>query len=487
MATVNTYQDFSFAAEEKYPIISNIEFLLEPQIVKDLFNVNPLETDLGDFMKMGLMESVEGEEIIHREKRKLLDAPYLNTSATQANVFGTASVGNGDPAAFSGYQYVQLAQSSHTPTSGDLQNFYSYPKPGMIIEFKNRNFWRIQGKRTTVAGADRLYITKMVATSADLSAIITNVGGTIGGDQITLPTNLFEEATWGMQTGTLSAHKNYRSYLSTFGEIYTTTDKQIRNRTYPIQVNTGSGVQTINFYHEIGARDTEERFMVYEAAGLFVVPAGDANFVAYDPISGTNKNVINSDGYISVLETNAPHKQYDDNVSLSLFKDVARLRNRLNQSGDSMFWHGPEFAYRVADLVMEVGKNGGIVYNQKMVDLDIQQIAIPGANFNTKSLRILDNPSITNLPGRQYPWYFIVKPMDKTQDAKTQIPMDAFTIMYKVQDGGGARGHYKVWYTGAYAPTPTNTQRNRQVNYASEKGIRVVGADKHILGTSSQF
>ena len=325
----------------------------------------------------------------------------------------------------------------------------------------------------------------MIATSSDLSAIITNNGGTIGGDQITLPTNLFEEATWGMQTGTLSTFKNVRSYLSTFGEIYTTTDKQIRNRTYPI--NDPDTGRTINFYYEIGARDTEVRFMTYEAAGLFVVPAGDANFVAYDSVSGTNKTVINSDGYISVLENNAPHKQYDDYVTLSLFKDVARLRNRLNQTGDSMFWHGPEFAYRVSDLILELGKNGGIVYEQKMVDLGISQIAIPGAAFNTKALRILDNPQITNLPGRQYPWYFIVKPMDKTQDAKTGVPLDAFTIMYKVQDGDGARGHYKVWYTGAMAPRATSTQRVRQVNYHSEKGVRVVGADKHILGTSSQF
>lgn len=485
MATVNTYRDLSFAAREEYPIISNIEFLLQPQIVQDLFNVNPLETDLGDFMKMGLMESVEGEEIIHREKRKLLDAPFLNQDTTQANVYGTASVGNGDPAAFAGYQYVQLAASAHTPTSGDLTNMYSYPKEGMIIEFKGRNFWRIQGKRTSIANAHRLYITKLIATSSDLSAIITNNGGTIGGDQITLPTNLFEEATWGMQTGTLSTFKNVRSYLSTFGEIYTTTNKQIRNRTYPI--NDPDTGRTINFYYEIGARDTEVRFMTYEAAGLFVVPAGDANFVAYDSVSGTNKTVINSDGYISVLENNAPHKQYDDYVTLSLFKDVARLRNRLNQTGDSMFWHGPEFAYRVSDLILELGKNGGIVYEQKMVDLGINQIAIPGAAFNLKDLRILDNPQITNLPGRQYPWYFIVKPMDKTQDAKTGVPLDAFTIMYKVQDGDGARGHYKVWYTGAMAPRATSTQRVRQVNYHSEKGVRVVGADKHILGTSSQF
>ena len=483
MATVNTYRDLSFAASETYPIISNIDFLLEPQIVKDLFNVNPLETDLGDFMKMGLMESVEGEEIIHREKRKLLDAPLLNQSATVTDVFGTASVANGDPAAFAGYQYVQLAASAHTPTSGDLTNLYSYPKAGMIVEFRNRQFWRIQGKRETVANAHRLYISKMVATSLDLPQIITNVGGTIGGDQITLPTNLFEEATWGQQTGTLSTHKTYRSYLSTFGELYSTTDKQLRNKTYQIVENG----QTVNYYYEIGARDTEIRFMTYEAAGLFVVPAGDANFVAYDPISGTNKTVINSDGYISVLEASAPHKQYDDNITLNLFKDTARLRNRLNQSGDSMMWHGPEFAYRISDMIIKFGKNGGIVYDQKMVDLNIQQIAIPGAAFNTKPLRILDNPQITNIPGRQYPWYFIVKPMDKTQDAKTQIPMDAFIIMYKAMTEGGGRGHYKLWYDGAFAPTPIGPHRVRNVNYHSEKGIRVVGAGVHILGTSSQF
>lgn len=485
MATVNTYRDFSFAATEEYPIISNIEFLLEPQILPTLFNVNPLETDLGDFMKMGLMESVEGEELIHREKRKLLDAPLINQSSTQTDVYGTASVGNGDPAAFAGLQYVQLAASAHTPTSGDLTNMYSYPKPGMVLEFKNRAFWRIQGKRTSVANAHRLYITKVQATMPDLSATLTNVGGLIGGDQITLPGNVFEEASWGMQTGTLSTFKNYRSYLSIFGEVYTTTDKQIRNKTYPI-MDPATG-RNINFYYEIGAYDTEVRFMTYEAAGLFVVPAGDANFVAYDPISGTNKTVINSDGYISVLETNAPHKQYDDTVTLQLFKDLNRLRNRLNQSGDTMLWHGPEFADRIADLVIALGKNGGIVYNQKMVDLDIAQIAIPGSAFNTKSLRILNNPSITNLPGRQYPWYFIAKPMDKTQDPKTGIPMDAFNIMYKVQDGGGARGHYKVWQTGAYSPAANSTQRVRQTNYASSKGVRVVGAEKHILGTSAQF
>lgn len=485
IATVNTYRDFSFAAQENYPIISNIEFLLEPQIVKELFNVNPLITDIGDFMKMGLMEKVEGEEIIHREERRIIDAPFINSDTTQANVFGVASVGNGDPAAFAGLQYVQLAASAHTPTTGGIANTLSYPRTGDVLEFKGQYFWRVQGKRESVANAHRLYITKLNATYPDLSSTITLSGSTYGGDQITIPGPAYEEATWGRQEGLIPVFTNIRSYMTEFGDVYQTTNKQLTNKTYPI-IDPETG-ETINFWHVIGTRQTEERFMLGIAMGLFVVPSADANAVAYDPISGTNKTLATSNGYIPVLTANAAGKQYDDVVTLSLFKDLYRMRNRLNQAGDSMVWHGPEFAFRVSDLITQIGTNGSIVYEHTAVDLEISTIKIPGAAFNLKSLRILDNPQLTNIPGRPYPWYFIVKPMDKKEDAKTGIPMDCFTIMYKQQSGGGARGYYKVWPTGAYAPVPTSEQRVLNVNYHSEQGIRIVAASKHILGTSSQF
>jgi hypothetical protein len=485
MATVNTYRDFSFASQERYPVISNIEFLLEPQIVKQLFNVNPLQSDIGDFMKMGLMEMVEGEEVIHREERRFIDAPYLNSSTTVTDVYGTASVGNGDPTAFSGYAYVQLAASAHTPTSGDLTNTFSYPRVGDIVEFRGQYFWRVQGKRETVANAHRLYLTKLDASYPNLSSIITLTGSTYGGDQITLPAPAFEEATWGRRDGLIPTFKTFRSYITSFGEVYKVTSKQMSNKTYPI-IDPETGGE-INFWYVIGSRKTEEAFMLQEAMGLFVVPKADSSAVAYDPVSGTQKTLVTSGGYIPTLVANAPGKQYDDNVTLALFKDLARLRNRLNQSGDSMVWHGPEFAYRVSDLITQIGDSGSIVYDHKAVDLGISTIKIPGAAFNLKDLRILDNPQLTNLPGRPYPWYFIVKPMDKKEDAKTGIPMDCFTIMYKKQAGGGARGHYKVWQTGAYAPVPTSEERVCNTNYASDKGVRVVAAEKHILGQSSQF
>lgn len=485
MATVNTYRDFSFAAQEAYPVISNIEFLLEPQILETLFDVNPLVTDIGDFMKMGLMEKVEGEELIHREKRRIIDAPFINSDTTQANVFGVASVANGDPAAAVGLQYVQLAASAHTPTSGDLQNTMSYPRTGDVIEFRQQYFWRVQFKRETVANAHRLYITKLDATYPDLSSTITLTGSTYGGDQLTIPGSAYEEASWGRQSGLIPVFTNYRSYLSIFRDEYVTTDKQLTNRTYNIQ-DPRSG-KTIKFWYELGTYDTEVRFMLQWSMAIFCVPKADANAVAYDPVSATNKLLATSSGYIPTLELNAPKKQYDDNVTLALFKDLARQRNRLNQTGDSMMWHGPEIAYRIADMITQLGDAGSIVYNHKDVDLDISRIKIPGAQFLTKSLRILDNPQLTNLPGRKYPWYFIIKPMDKQQDPKTGIPKDCFTIMYKEQSGGGARGWYKVTQHGLYAPNPTTQQAVRITDYAATGGCRVIGATKHILGISSQF
>lgn len=485
MATVNTYRDFSFASQEAYPVISNIEFLLEPQILETLFDVNPLVTDIGDFMKMGLMEMVQGEEMIHREKRKIIDAPFINSSTTQANVYGVASVANGDPAAFAGLQYIQLDPTAHTPTSGDLANTFTYARTGDVVEFRQQYFWRVQGKRETVANADRLYMTKLDASYPDLSSTITLTGSTYGGDQITLPGSAYEEASWGRQEGLIPVFTNYRSYLSIFRDVYETTDKQLTNRTYDIK-DPVSG-KMIKFWYELGTYDTEVRFMLQWSMAIFCVPKADANAVAYDPVSGSNKTLVTSSGYIPTLELNAPKKQYDDNVTLALFKDLARQRNRLNQSGDAMMWHGPEIAYRISDMVTQLGDAGSLVYGRKDIDLGISRIQIPGANFNTKPLRILDNPTLTNLPGRKYPWYFIIKPMDKQQDPKTGIPKDCFTIMYKKQEGEGSRGWYKVWQLGAYAPRATSSQAVRQTQYAATAGPRIIGATKHILGISSQF
>ena len=94
MATVNTYQNFSIAAGEAYPLISNFSFMLKPEVNGTLFDINPQETDTGDMMKMGKMTEVFGEDepgIVHHEANEIFDTPFVNTSTTLASVYGTAS------------------------------------------------------------------------------------------------------------------------------------------------------------------------------------------------------------------------------------------------------------------------------------------------------------------------------------------------------------------------------------------------------------
>lgn len=186
------------------------------------------------------------------------------------------------------------------------------------------------------------------------------------------------------------------------------------------------------------------------------------------------------------LELNAPKLYYDNNPTVALFEQIIRLRRKLNQGRECMLQCGYEFLLKAKDIITQFGVNGSMVYNRSTVDLNIDQIKIGGFTFNMKELMILNHPDITALPGFNYPWYFIIAPMDKTKDAKTGIMKDAFSIMWKRAKGGGARGHYKIWETGADADTPTDDQAVKRIHIRCRKGTRVVAASKFILGQRLQ-
>ncbi len=481
---VNTFQDFAFSSDENFPLISGMSFILKPQVGKELFDINPMESDWGDMMKMGLMREGLGQSIIHHESRKRFQAPVLNSSATVGNVYGTASVGNGDPAAFSGLDYVQLAQSSHTPTSGSQQYYYSYPRAGQIIEFKNGAQWRIQGKRegATYAGVNRLYITKIDSTDPALSATITLSGSTYGGDIFSVPTSAYEESTWGQQKGLIPATKKFENTYSTFSERYDVSDWQENSETYPFTLPNG---QTINLWYIKGIQDTELRYNAQVDFGLFMQKASDSSTVAYDPISGTNKSLTTTQGYIPNLEANAPKVFYDDNPTIKLFETLIRLRNKLNQGYDCNMQYGREFGFRVTSLITQLGINGGMIYDRQSVDLGFNTLQLNGYRFHMKQMRILNKTDITDIPGFRYPYYFIVAPTDQTKDPKTNVMLDAFCIIYQKMVGKGARGYYKLWETGGNSPTGTDSQLMRHVHMAGRQGMQVVGASAFILGKSS--
>lgn len=480
MAEVNTFNDYSIASEENHPLISNMSFLLKPQVGADLFDVNPLESDLGDFMKMGLMKEVKGEDIIHHEANKRYTSVTTNTSTTVGDVYGVANGATVDPPAYDTLDYIQLSTGSHSPSSGANINKYSYPRVGQLIEFKNGGVWRIAGKRVSVVAEHRLYITKVQATMPDLSATITNAAGTYGNDQFSVYGYAFEEATKGMLEGLVPTSKTHTNTLQSFYDFYSITDFSERDETYPLKWHK----KVINFNYVKGLDDTEQRFLFNETFGLFLTPKDDGNLVSYDT-DGNTLGVGTTQGYIPNLKLNAAKLYYDNNPTISLFEQILRLRRKLHQGRKCLVHMGFEFELRAKDIISEFGKEGGMVYNRKAVDLNISQLSIGNFEMNMKPLQILNHPEVTAIDGFDYPWFFIVAPMDKTKDPKTNIMKDAFSIIYKRMTGAGARGHYKIWETGGNSARGTDGQLIRKIHIATRKGTQVVGGTRHILGRRS--
>jgi hypothetical protein len=147
-----------------------------------------------------------------------------------------------------------------------------------------------------------------------------------------------------------------------------------------------------------------------------------------------------------------------------------------------MKWVGYEYRTATEGIITTLGVNGGIVYDRQAVDLNIRQISKGGAVYNVKDLEILNHPKFGGAPGFKFPFYFIIAPMLKEKDSKNGNMLDPFNVLYKMPEGEGTRGHYKIWMTGAFAPRATNARANRVIHLYCRMGTQTVGASKHILG-----
>lgn len=471
------FNNFSFAETESSPLISQYSFINKPQIHSELFDTMPMQGDLGTFMKAGLMKKYNGEEIIHHEANKLLYAPFVNSSATLAQAYGTATF-----AGLPNIDYIQLAPQSHTPINGPLAGKKSYPRVGQLIQFPNLSTWRIIGKDESTANAHRLFIQRITNTTAPynatLAATMPLTGGVYGGVQFSVFASAFEEATYGQQRGLIPTFTQFKNYFQTFSERYDVTDIQQQQETYELDWKG----KKIKFLYIKGMDDTEKRFMLQETAGLFLTPKDDGGLIHLQP-DGSSSPVSTTQAFMPQLQLQAQKINHNNSITMALFDSILRLKKKLYQSNKSMFYYGYEFGIQIKDMIVDFGKQGSIVYNQKALDLGFNEADISGQTYFFKELEILGHPDLTAVPGMPYPWYFIVAPVDRTADAKNPSVMhEAMSIMYKEQVGRGARGHYKIMDSGANTDTGTDPQLIKRVHMYSRKGFQLFGASRFILG-----
>lgn len=479
---MSDFNNFSISSNETSPLISSYAFILKPQLGEKLLNVRPAETDLGMFMKAGLMKKAEGEPVIHQEANKIFDAPYLNTSATVGNVYGVtgASVTADGITVASGTNYIQLAAQSHSPASGANAGKYSLPRVGKLIQFKNQSTWRIIAKDSSTPNAHKLYLTLVTAATAPYNASlansISNNGGTYGGDQIIVFADAWEEATKGQQKGLVPSFTNYETHFQSFSERYDVTDWASQSKTYPL---TYDG-KKMNFVYIKGMDDMEKRFMASEEVGLFLTPKDDGNLVDFD-----GRPVTTTQGFLPTMELQAQKLYYGSAPSLDIFDSIIRLKKKLYQDGDSLVHYGYEFGLKVKDMISNFGKDGAMVYNRQSIDLGFNTISYAGQTFSMRELKILGHADLVSPSGFEYPHYFVVAPTAKMLDTRSNDMKDPFCILYKEMEGKGARGHYKLWETGGNSDAGTNEQLIRTVTMASRKGCQVFGGSRFILGKRS--
>lgn len=471
----NTYNDYSIAATEEQPLISNFSHWNKPQVGRKLWDVNPVESDLADFMKMGLMKKTGGPETIHHEANSRFDVPRINSSSTVGDVYGVAA-GPDDPAEFVGMAYIQLAESSHSPSSGPYALTKSYPRVGQHVMFSNNAEWRIQGKRTSVAGEHRLYITKVQASMPALSATIPLASGVYGGNIFILPTVSFGEQSMGMAEGLVPTAKTFTSYLQEFGDYYKVTNFQEQNETYPLEWEG----KILNFTYPKGVNDTEIRLSKAIDNGLFLTNKDDGGLTEIDQETGEAVPVSTTQGYVQNINLNAQKLFYDTTPTLAILDNIERYRRKMQIGGDAMWFVGAEFRTKMETMTTQLGVNGGMVYDRAVVDLNVKQFEKGGVKHSLKSLKILDDPKFGGAPGFKHPHTAIIAPMQKEKDAKKGILLDPFTVLYQDQTGDGAKGWYKMWMTGAMAPRATSRRRNKEYNFAMRLGMQTVAASKHI-------
>lgn len=475
----NTYNDYSVASEENYALISNFSHWLEPDRARTLYDVNPVEADFFDFMKMGLMRKVEAEEIFHREANSRFETPKVNSSTTQSAVYGTQSGGT-----FDGLDYIQLHTDSHSPSSGPNALAYSYPRVNEIIQFRNGGQWKIKGK-DGAAGAHKLYLQKVQAAMPALSATITLVGSTYGGDIFIIVAPAFDESTWGQTVGHVPTHKVFQSYMQFFADFYEVSSKMENTKTYDM---TWQG-KPLKFTYEKGINDMEIRLAAYINNALLLQAKDEGTLTVTDPITGESKISETTQGYLPTLELNAQKLLYDTSPTVALFTQINRYRRKLQQGSACMLWVGYEFREKVEGIITQFGAGGGLVYNRQAVDLNVTQIKKGEFTYNIKTMKALDHAKFAGAPGFPFPHYFIVAPMVKIQGSQSGRSgngdmLDAVNVVYKDQVGIGARGWYKIWETGANARQTggQNKRVNREINIHVECGMQVVGSRQHIYG-----
>lgn len=441
-------------------IVTGLDIMHKPEIFNKLVGQFPKQRDLLFLQELGQYEPVKQTEFSWHEENRILASA---TIAAKATVVANTTV------------RITLAAEDHYDGGQ-----YSYPRKNDRVEFANGVQGVIISKNTTVNGAHTIDVQRVNATMDPVAAAV--VGAKLG-----IFSMAFAEGGVGYDATIVPKTTTYTAKCQIFRDKFTVTGSEEGNQSW-VEFPTPAGLPGVDgksgFFFVKAQADTYDRFMLKRELGLLTNAQDDGAVI----VNAGEPAVRTTRGFIPHVKQYSSLMDYAQKASMTTFDTMIRLLNKNHSDQDNLCLMGLDFALVLKDFGTDIMKNGGVLYNSSSggamdsVALGFSTYEFPttGYKFHFKPLRALSNPDSTGLPGFTYSGLAILCPTSKRQDAKTGEMMAPLCIRYKKPIGGGARGWYKLWETGANASVPTNDVLNRNMEIQSEEAMQVFGAGRFI-------
>lgn len=436
------------------PLVSGLDLVHMPEVYNKLVGQYPKQRELNWIEAMGKYIKVEQTDYYHHEENRIIQAPQI---ASATNGSGSSVV-------------VTLAAVSHS--NGGK---YSYPRIGNLVQFNTYATGLITAKDTSVDDAHTITV-KPVNASQNVQS------GPVAGDVFMVYSTAGDEGGAGLTTSIIPTTTKMDNQVQIFRGYFAVTSSEQTNKTWFTM--PGENGEDGNYYYIKGEMDEADRFRLQEELGLFITPKSDASLT-----DAAGNAVRTTRALIPHLQAYSNQLTYSSTPTLNLYDSIVKTINKNYGVSEYIMGQGLNFALENTKFIADFMKNGAIIYNsfggsdngsKKAIELGFSSMAYGGYTFHTKKWDILSHADTTGASGFPYADMCIMIPMGKGTDPKSGKDIDYFAVRYKQASGAGARTHYKVWQTGGNSEAGTDTTLKRQVNYASEKGIEVFGANKYI-------
>jgi hypothetical protein len=443
------------------PYISSIEFMDEPDLLREVLEVQEEEKGIYDIMEMmGRFVPVNNPEYHHFVNR------YVFKSGVIEAIDGTL---NGEED--TGVNKDILV----TLVSAD-----SLPVVTEVVMFPNQRIAYVE----SVNKATKQFQARALDDTAD-NTISPLTNPVALADVVIYPTQGSGEGTFSPE-GRKPEWVRSLNNIQIFKEAQAITDLQ---KTSAIKVNyNGKPYVMYKLQH-----DTYRRFRGKVAFGL--LHSKKAKFENSDGkevwmTQGLWSYILGGDGSVSTTG-GVVYPLAGATIAKPDIRSLSRQLDKRGTPREVWFWVGGDLCADIDDvlLTLEETKSGGIVYNsfgqgdgkKRALDLGVDSFRMYNRTFHKSVIQAYDHPEVFGADGYDFSGSGFIIPTGKIKIDHGSGSVDRLRVRYMEGDGTSLKEIETV--TGKLAPVPTDDEAVLRFSYQSVMGLEALGIDHFALVT----